>query len=155
MASVVALFEKSKKYPLGKKIFSRVVAARAPYFKSISPLITEVRKGHVEIFVKNQKKVHNHIGTVNAIALCAAAELSAGVIMEASLPKTLRWIPRGMTVRYTAKADGDVTAIADIDTIPDDFSGDWIVPVKVKLNDGTVVMEADISMYLTPKKKAS
>ncbi len=65
------------------------------------------------------------------IALCNAAELAAGTMTDASIPAGCRWIPRGMTVEYLAKADGDVT-----------------VPVMAYVGD-KAVLRAEISMYVS------
>ncbi|HAB05599.1 MAG TPA: thioesterase, partial [Alcanivorax sp.] len=63
---------------------------------------------------KKRRAVENHIGTVHVIAICNAMEAAMGALAEASIPKHLRWIPKGMDVRYTAKATSDITAIAEV-----------------------------------------
>jgi len=153
MATPAEVFARLSRYPLGKKLFSWAVTQKAPYFASISPLFTELRPGRAQVFVKNRRKVHNHIGTVNAIALCAACEVAAGTMIDSSLPRGLRWIPRGMTVRYVKKADTDVTATVELAApIAEDFKGDVVVPARVRNTAGEIVMEADITMYLSPRK---
>ena len=153
MATPAQLFAKARRYPFGRQLFSRAVTHRAPYFASISPLFLELRSGHCEVFVRKQRKVLNHIGTVNAIALCAMCELGAGTMLESSLPKNLRWIPRGMVTRYLGKADTDVTMTVALEKpIAMDFSGDLIVPARVRNSAGVIVMEADITMYVSPRR---
>jgi len=153
MANPAQLFAQARRYPFGARVFSRLVTARAPYFASISPLFRELRPNHCEVFVRNRRSVHNHLGTVNAMAMCSMCELAAGTLLESSLPPNLRWIPRGMTTRYLKKADTDLLATAALaEPVRTDFSGDLIVPVQVRNTAGEVVMEADISMYLSPRK---
>lgn len=153
MATPAELFSRFRRYPLGRQLFSRAVTSRAPYFASISPQFRELRPGHCEVFVRNRRRVHNHIGTVNAIAMCAMCELAAGTMIDSSLPKGLRWIPRGMTVRYVKKADTDLTATAHLEQpIADGHAGDVLVPARVRNSAGEIVMEADILMYVSPKK---
>lgn len=155
MATPAQLFAKARRYPLGRQVFSRLVTRRAPYFASIAPLFRELKPGHCEVFIRNRRRVHNHIGTVNAIAMCAMCELAAGTMLESSLPKGLRWIPRGMTVRYLKKADSDLVATALLAApVAEDFQGDLVVPVRVRNAGGEIVMEADIAMYLSPRGKA-
>ena len=153
MATPAQLFQSFSRYPLGARLFSRAVTLRAPYFASISPLVRELRPGRCEIFVRKHRAVHNHIGTVHAIALCNMCELAGGLMIDSSLPRELRWIPRGMTVRYLKKAETDMSAVAEsaLD-FPSDFQGDVVLPVKVRDTAGQVVMEADITMYVSPKK---
>ena len=102
----------------------------------------------------NRRRVRNHIGTVHAIAMCNACELAAGMAIEASLPEGLRWIPRGMVVRYLKKAETDLVASARVEGIA---PGDVLVPVRVRDARGEVVMEADITMYVSalPTRRTS
>ena len=154
-ATPAQLFARARRYPLGARVFSRLVTARAPYFASISPLFRELRAGHCEVLVRNHRAVHNHLGTVNAMAMCSMCELAAGTMLESSLPRGLRWIPRGMTTRYLRKAQTDLIATATLaEPVPADFSGNLLVPVQVHDLNGVVVMEADITMYLSPRKPA-
>lgn len=154
-ATPAQLFARARRYPLGARVFSRLVTARAPYFASISPLFRELRAGHCEVLVRNHRAVHNHLGTVNAMAMCSMCELAAGTMLESSLPRGLRWIPRGMTTRYLRKAQTDLIATATLaEPVPADFSGNLLVPVQVHYLNGVVVMEADITMYLSPRKPA-
>jgi hypothetical protein len=75
-------------------------------------------------------------------------------MIEATLPRTLRWIPRGMTVRYLKKADTHLLAKGRMATPALDFVGDVVIPVQVFNTRGEVVMEADISMYVSLQKPA-
>ncbi len=152
MATPAQMFNKLRRYPLGARLFSAAVCRRAPYFASISPLFLELRPGYAEVQIRNRRKVHNHLGTVNAIAMCAMCELAAGTMIDSSLPKQLRWIPRGMTVRYLKKADTGLIAKAELAPLANDFQGDVVVPARVYNSSGEVVMEADITMYVSPRK---
>ena len=155
MTTPADLFAKFRRYPLGARLFTAAVCRRAPYFASISPLFLELRPGLAEVQVRNRRKVHNHLGTVNAIAMCAMCELAAGTMIDSSLPKGLRWIPRGMSVRYLKKADTDLVAHAELaEPIADGFQGDLVVPARVRNDAGEIVMEADITMYVSPKRQA-
>ncbi|QUH04302.1 DUF4442 domain-containing protein [Saccharopolyspora erythraea] len=151
----LALWQKTTKLPLGTRIFSWGVCLRAPYFRTIRPHITELRPGFCEVRAANRRRVHNHIGTFHAIAACNMAEIAAGVMTEASIPTTHRWIPTGMSVSYVAKAATDLRAVAELDPLPDadDTARDWVVPVRILDTSGTLVVSADITMRVSPKKK--
>jgi acyl-coenzyme A thioesterase PaaI-like protein len=139
--------------PGGKWLFSKVVATRAPYFKTIYPLVVELRPGHARVQLKKQRAVENHIGTVHAIAVCNLLELAMGCCAEASIPPNLRWIPKGMTVEYTAKADTDLTGVAEIS--PEDWKpGDLRVRVTAYDTNGTVVVQGTILLWISAKKPA-
>lgn len=154
MNRLAALYARVRRYPLGTRLFSRAVTWRAPYFASISPHIRELRSGLCEVAIRDRRAVHNHLGTVNAIALCAMCELAAGTMVEASLPTSLRWIPRGMSVRYLKKAEGALLARAEAPPFEATLHGDVIVPVRVTNRAGEAVMEADITMYVSPRRAA-
>lgn len=150
---LAVMFQNFSQLPVvGKRMFSQAVSFRAPYFGTISPQFQVLQPGKVEVSMRNRRSVHNHLGTVHAIAMCNLAEAAAGTIMEATLPKTLRWIPRGMTTRYLKKAETDLVARAQIETPAEDFVGDVVVPVQVFDAKGQVVMEADIAMYVSLRK---
>lgn len=152
MPSLIRLYEQFSRRPLGRRLFSRAVCLRAPYFGSIAPTIEVLRAGHCEVSMRKRRAVTNHIGTVHAIAMCNLCEMAAGVMIEASLSPALRWIPRGMTVRYLRKAETDLVATASWEAAPADGQrGDVVIPVRVRDRAGEVVMEADIAMYVSPR----
>ena len=152
MATPAEIRNRLTRYPGGDWLFSRLVTWRAPYFASISPRFTELRPGYCAVSIRNRRAVHNHIGTVNAIAMCCMAELAAGVMTDSTIDRSLRWIPRGMTVRYLARGDTDLRAEAGLENAPaPGFKGDIMVPVIVRKEGGDVVMEADITMYISPR----
>jgi acyl-coenzyme A thioesterase PaaI-like protein len=153
MQNPAQLFRTFSQLPLvGPQLFSRAVAMMAPYFATISPRFLVLEPGRAEVAMKNRRAVHNHLGTVHAIAMCNLCEALAGTMIEATLPRTLRWIPRGMTVRYLKKADTNLVAKGRMETPASDFVGDLVIPVQVFNTRGEVVMEADISMYVSLQK---
>jgi len=100
-SSLLKIWTKCQSLPKGNWLFSKAVCFKAPYFGSIKPLITDLTAGHCSATVKNRRAIHNHIGTIHAIAQCNVAELCAGLMVDATVPtKTHRWIPKGMTVNY-------------------------------------------------------
>lgn len=133
-------------------MFSKMVSFKAPYFTSIGAQFSELRAGHCEISLKKRRKVLNHIGTVHAIAMCNMAELAGGTMTDVTIPTTHRWIPKGMTVDYLAKAKTDLRAIARLENIPT-FSEPKELPIQVDVVDASdqVVLRATITMWVTPK----
>ncbi|MCW2590016.1 MAG: thioesterase [Mycobacterium sp.] len=139
--------------PGGSRLFSAAVMARVPYFASVLPHIKRMEPGLAEVDVPKWFFVHNHLHTVHAIASCNAAELAMGMLMEATVPTSHRWIPKAMTVQYLAKATTSVRASARID--PPDFGSitegaEVVVPVSVTDRSGTEVVHADITTWVTP-----
>jgi acyl-coenzyme A thioesterase PaaI-like protein len=136
---------------LGRWAFSQAVVNAAPFFGSIAPRFEELEPGYVRVAMKNRRGVHNHIGSVHAIAMCNAAELVMGTCMEASLSPTLRWIPVGMDVDYIKRATTDLIAecrLADWEAFE---PGDITVPVTLTDTHGDVVCAARIRVRLSKK----
>lgn len=159
MAEIAKLWTKTTTLPVlgpkvGKKIFSAIYSQVAPYFASIRATVVTLEPNKAELVIKDRRRVHNHIGTVHAIALCNGLEMAMGAMAEVTVPAAKRWIPKGMTVSYTAKAAGDVTCFAETTQAQwDEAEGDLPVRVWGELADGTVVIEGVITLWVTTKKK--
>ncbi len=152
MGSVLTIYNNCTKFPLGKRLFSRLVCFKAPYFSSIRPRFEELKPGYCRIRIKKRRAVTNHLKSVHAIAMCNLAELAGGTMVEASLPKHMRWIPRGMSVAYKKIARTDLTASCEIPLDRLDVPGDCPVEVTVKDMNDQIVFTAEIAMYLSLKK---
>ncbi len=152
MNRVLGLWQKLSAKPFGKAIFSKIICWKAPYFGSINPRFVELRPGFSRVAMKNRRAVQNHIQTIHAIALCNLAELGAGTMMEASLSKHMRWLPKGMTVQYRKKAETDVEAFCTADDIADGPARDVVVRVEIKDQSGDTVTHVQINMWVSPRK---
>jgi len=141
---------------LGRWLFSRAVAWRAPYLRSIRPRFLELGPRVCRVSFRKRRAVENHIGTVHALAIGNLCELAAGMCTEVTIPAEMRWIPRSMTIEYLAKAETDVTATARLDLGDDEWTGarDVAVPVSVTDTAGQEVVRAVINMYVSPRKPA-
>jgi acyl-coenzyme A thioesterase PaaI-like protein len=159
MPSVLSLWNTMSRLPQGSRLFSIAFSQKAPYFATIHPRFTELRPHRAELVIPKRRGVHNHLGTVHAIALCNGLEAAMGALAEATIPADKRWIPQGMTVAYTAKATSDITCIAETD--PEQWSagalpeegGDVAVRVRGVREDGEVVIEGEIRLWVTPKRR--
>ncbi len=141
MSQNLALYQQ-----LGPENFSAAIGNVAPYFASVDPQFVDLRKGFAEVRIRNQRKVHNHIGTVHAIALCNGAELVAGTCTDVSIPEGARWLPVAMTVHYLAKAKTDIRVVTEADGVDWSKPGNIEVPVAAYDTEGTKVLGAVITM---------
>ncbi|UXI67634.1 hotdog fold domain-containing protein [Tahibacter amnicola] len=140
---------------LGRWLYSRLICWRAPYFGSISPRVESLEPGRCVVRIRQRRRLQNHIGTVHAIALCNMAEMAGGIGTDVSIPASMRWIPKGMSVRYLKRATGVLTATATIAPITDETVGqDLHAIVEVRNTAGEVVFDADITMWVSPRKAA-
>jgi acyl-coenzyme A thioesterase PaaI-like protein len=151
-SSTYRAWQRLSKRPGGSRLFSAAAMVRVPYFASVLPHVRRMEPGLAEVDVPKWLFVYNHLHTVHAIASCNAAELAMGMLMEATVPTSHRWIPKAMNVQYLQKATTSLRATARIE--PPDFTGitegvDVVVPVSVTDRDGVEVVHADITTWVT------
>ena len=151
---LLSMYRRITRWPAGHWLFSRAVCLTAPYFSTIAPRFSSLEPGRCEVRIRDRRRVHNHIGTVHAIALCNLAELAAGVMTDASLPASTRWIPKGMTVEYLKKAKGTLHGVATPDQPLVESDRGYDLPVSVVVTDGAgeAVFRARIDMWVSPKR---
>lgn len=151
MGRILRTYRRCIRLPFGKFIFMRGVEFNAPYFRSIRARVIDYREGHVQCRIADRRRVHNHIGTVHAIALCNLAELCGALAVDSITPPHLRWIPQGMTVKYTAKARGAITGTCDIS--PHTMApGTVTAPITMRDAAGQIVMTAHIDFHVSAQK---
>lgn len=138
---------------IGRWLHAKVVCWVAPYFGTIKPVFTTLEPGHVEVVIKNRRRVQNHLKSVHAIAMCNAAELVGGVCIDVSLDPKFRWIPVGMTVKYQKMAKTDLTARCQLERVAWEEPGDVVLPVSVFDTNNDEVFHADITMRISEKKR--
>jgi hypothetical protein len=147
---IMRTYKKALKLPFGARLFSAYAARKAPYFRTVHPLVTHLEPNHCEIFIKKRRAVENHIGTMHVIAIANGLEMAMGFLAEASIPKNLRWIPKGMDLAYPAKADSGLTCVATVD--PAAWKpGDLEVKVVARKSDGTEVVTGTIHLWISEK----
>ena len=149
--NVLNLYRRLSAFPGGRWLFTRVVCFRAPYFGSIRPRFIELRPGTARVSMKKRRSVQNHLGGVHALAMGNLCELAAGLMTEVTLPRNMRWIPRGMTIRYLGQARSDVSAVARLELREYNQKEDVVVDVEVMDQAGTRVVRAEITMYISPR----
>lgn len=154
MSRVLRLYRRLAPWPGGRWLFARLICWKAPYFATIAPRFVALEPGRCEIEIRDRRRVHNHIGTVHAIALCGLAELAGGLMTDVTLPDSLRWIPKGMRVEYLAKAVGTMHATAAPEAPLEDAAPGrtWPVRVSVRNAAGAEVFWARIDMWLSLRK---
>lgn len=128
---------------------------RVPYFATVLPHVVHLEPGRCEVRAPKWWGIRNHLGTFHAIAACNLAEAAMGMLAEATVPATHRWIPKKMTTHYLAKATTGLRAVAELDSIPDfrdvGEGVDLTVPVGIYDAAGTEVVRADITMWITSR----
>lgn len=138
---------------LGNKNYGEAIGKIAPYFDTIKPEFVDLKPGYCELVIRNTRAVHNHLGTVHAIAMCNGAELAAGLMTDVSIPEGRRWIPVGMTVNYLAMAKTDLRVVVQGRDIDWTVTGGIEVPVEIIDSNNINVLEAKIIMKVSEVSK--
>jgi acyl-coenzyme A thioesterase PaaI-like protein len=152
MNKTLSLYQRLTQFPLGKKIFSMGLTLRVPYFASIRPIIADLKPGYCIVNMKDRRSVRNHIGSINAGAMCTLSELTGGLAVDATILSSLRWIPKGMSVDYVKKARGTITGICKFNPeilVP----GDVQLPLEIIDESGDVVLRATILFHISERSK--
>ena len=157
LSSVSATYALRRRLPdnkIGDALFTLGMVARVPYFGTILPFVEKMEPGYCRVKAPNWFGVHNHIGTFHAIAACNLAETAMGMLMEATVPTTHRWIPKGMNTQYLAKAKTGLTAHAEL-AEPVDFASitegtEVVVAIRILDKDNDEVVHCDIITWVTP-----
>ncbi len=151
MATILERYNKLSRLPGGKCIFARLVGLSAPFFSKIKPIFLDLKPAFCKTQMKDRRSVRNHLGTINAGALCSLAEMTGGLALDTTVSRSMRWIPKSMTVNYVSKATGTITALCEFD--PKIVKeGDVIIPIVVTNTLGAVVFTADITFYISLRK---
>lgn len=151
------IWQRLSRYPGGRVAFSAAAAVRVPFFATLLPHIVRMEPGYAEVSIRKWLLTYNHLRTVHAIAMCNAAELAMGMLMEATVPATHRWIPKAMDVQYRHKATTALRVCARID--PPDFAAitqgaEVVIPISAYDRFGTEVFHAEITTWVTPSRSS-
>ena len=153
MTSTYDMYRKLADKPLGKQAFGLAFMLKAPYFATVRPQIVEMTPHRGVVQIRKRRAVQNHIGTVHAIAVANGMEAAMGLLCEATTPKGMRWLPKGIQLDYVAKTPGDVRCIAETD------AADWAkeppfqvdVRCSAVMADGTEVVRGIIPVWVSAK----
>jgi len=129
------------------------ISIGAPYSGNIRPNILHFSEGHLEMGMKKRRALTNHMRTVHAVAMANLIELTASGAVLASIPKTSRWIPKGMNIEYLKKAKTNLRSVCKFE-IPDwSVAQDFPVNVDLFDTDGNKVATGTVNILIGPKPK--
>ncbi|NNG40474.1 DUF4442 domain-containing protein [Flexivirga sp. ID2601S] len=151
MTSTYQLYRRLSARPLGKQVFGIGFMLRAPYFSTVQPQVLEMAPNRAVVRIRKWWGVHNHIGTIHAIAVANGMEAAMGLLAEATVKPGTRWIPKGIELHYLAKVTSAVECIAETDPVDWDKPRPHEVTVRLtgRLGDGTEVVTGHIPIWVT------
>ena len=134
---------------LGRRRFARLIAAQAPAAAWIKPQYLELRPGLCRLKLDAARELQRADGQLDPLAISALCQVGALLAAEISIPKTLGWQLRGMTIEHLRPATGSVEALTRLDR------SDWrslpaiALPITVADATGTEVARAVVSLALS------
>mmetsp|Transcript_38508 Transcript_38508/g.93327 ORF Transcript_38508/g.93327 Transcript_38508/m.93327 type:complete len:183 (+) Transcript_38508:78-626(+) len=110
--------------------------------------------------LKNRTHIQNHIGGIHATAMATLAESTTGMLFGLFVPDTHLPLLKSMKVSYTARAEGNLTAVATLsdeqkNQIQSTDKGSLVVPVVVTDSDGKEPIHVEMEWAWTTKRKKS
>ncbi len=153
LSPLLRRWRKGARSSLGRWLFARSVCRRSPYFRSIAPEFLELAPALCRVRMPRRRAVENHVGSIHAVAIGNLCELAAGMVTEVSLPQTMRWIARGMTIEYLRPAQTALTATARLDRTEWAGAQNIGVPVTVVDRNGVEVVRAVITLHVAPRSE--
>ena len=126
----------------GSWLFSRILGRMARYSGSIKPHVKELQPGRAVVLMHDRPAVRNHLHSVHAIALMNLGEIATGLAVLACLDSNRRGIVTNLSMEYTKKARGTLTAICEFEPPAADFEGPFTVRAEIIDSEGDVVSSA-------------
>ncbi|CAM2066641.1 DUF4442 domain-containing protein [Sulfidibacter corallicola] len=147
------LWHKLSGAPGGKWLFSKIMGWKVPYTGSVRPRVMELAPGHAKARLHDRRGVRNHLRSIHALAQMNIAEFVTGLAMTAQLPKDARAIITGLSIEYTKKARGTLTASCqcpELGAITDDR--ELIIESQLHDEAGDLVSRAKATWRIGPRR---
>jgi acyl-coenzyme A thioesterase PaaI-like protein len=103
-------WQRARRLPGGRKLFSRALGLAIPYTGSMGAEVVALEPGYAKVQLDDRRAVRNHLKSIHAIALCNLGELTGNLALVASLPDDARFIVTKLTVEFKKKARGRIVA---------------------------------------------
>lgn len=136
--------------------------ARIPYVVWHDIQVVEESPGVVRLALSAREEIANYVGILHAGAIYTLAETAAGSVANSVIADNAAFVLlRDANVRYTRRADGEITATAKVDTeaasaASSEFAAqaraDIAVDVDVTDAGGDTVFAGSFTYALRPRK---
>lgn len=141
-------------YPFGKSIYSTVIGFMVPYSGSIPFSIDTIESGYAKVYMKDRRKVRNHLSSIHAMALMNLAELTGGLAAHSKLTDQSRGILKSLSIEFKKKARGKIYADCKTDFVETFDKQDVVLDIYVKnVSDDLVLAQAKAVWQIGPVKR--
>lgn len=135
-------------YRLGKlrpalrwRMLTWAFGKNVPFMRTARLQFLELSEERALLFLRNRRRVQNHIGSVHAAAVALLAETASGTLLTMNLPDDRVPLLKSMQIEYLKRAQGDLLAEATLEAsarsrMRAEEKGEIAVPVKVTDQSG-------------------
>jgi len=148
---VLEKWRRLSRLPAGKSIFSWLLGRTVPYTGTIGARVLELEPGFARAVMRDRRRVRNHLASVHAIALMNLGELTTGLALNSGLPTDSRAILIRLSISFSKKARGPITATCRYRLEPESIEGDHEVSSLLTNDDGVEVARATASWRVDRK----
>mmetsp|Transcript_28180 Transcript_28180/g.81508 ORF Transcript_28180/g.81508 Transcript_28180/m.81508 type:complete len:185 (-) Transcript_28180:3110-3664(-) len=111
--------------------------------------VEKLNQREVQVYLRNKRKIQNHIGGLHACSMCLAAESATGMIVGMNVPDTHIPLIKQMNVSFIRRCQGDIRARAmlseeDYRRINEEDRGEVNVEVQVEDESGNEPIKAEM-----------
>jgi acyl-coenzyme A thioesterase PaaI-like protein len=150
---LLALWRQVAHLPGGQWLFARLLARQVPYTGTVHPRIVELRPGYARATMRDRRGVRNHLDSIHAVALVNLGEVVGGLAMLTGLGSELRGIVTGLSIQYTKKARGRLTAEATVPPMDVTENVERRILSTIRDEGGDVVAEMTVIWRVGPRRK--
>jgi acyl-coenzyme A thioesterase PaaI-like protein len=143
-------YDRLEKIPLGKRAFSCFVGFAAPYSKTISPNVEELKPGYARVSMRDRRGLRNHLKSLHAVAMTNLGELATGLAINYSLPQNSRGILKSLSMEYIKKGRGTLTAECYCEVPDSNKKAEYRVKGEIRNSENQVVARADALWLVGP-----
>lgn len=139
--------------PGGKRLFSWLIGAFAPYSGTIAARVESLARNHARVRMADRRRLRNHLRSLHAIALINLAEYAGNLALAYSMPDNARFIVTGIEMRYFRKARGTITAVCDQVMPTDNTRQEINITVDLFDRDGERVAQGTLVSLIGPMRE--
>ncbi|MBI5608213.1 MAG: DUF4442 domain-containing protein [Deltaproteobacteria bacterium] len=149
-ATVADIWALCQRQPMGKALFSRLLALRVPYSGALGADVEELSNGHARVTLRDRRSVRNHLDSIHAVALANLGELTTGIALLHAIDGKAVGIVTHLGVDFLKKARGTLTSSCDGD-IPDLAApSEFDLVAEIRDHAGEVVCRVRATWSLRP-----
>ncbi|MBU6422161.1 MAG: DUF4442 domain-containing protein [Gammaproteobacteria bacterium] len=129
-----------------------------PFMRTARLQFRDLSEEHAVLYLRNRRRVQNHIHSVHAAAVALLAETATGTLLTMNLPDDRVPLLKSMQVEYHKRAKGGLLAEATLHAstqarILAEERGEIVVPVKVTDESGEEPVQCRMLWAWVPKHR--